>query len=97
MTPKKLNIKYIYRSNGVILKSNMYGLHSGSYRRTCNRCKFCQTCPYSYMGAYYNEDSNYIKCLRFIPIEEYTYKYVNIYSTIEAIRMYHNFEMGKIL
>lgn len=92
----KLNIKYIYRSNGCKLDPNMYYLHSDSYRNRCNRCRFNLFCPYSYMGIYYNEEGNCIKCLRFRPYDEYSYKYVNLYTTIEAIRLYQNFEDGKV-
>lgn len=94
---KKLNIKYIYRSNGVLLKSNTYCLHRGSYRRQCFRCKFNSLCPYSYMGAYYNKDGYCIKCLRFIPSGEYQYKYMNLYTTDETFVKYDYFKTGKKL
>lgn len=94
---EKLNVKYIYRSNGVLLKSNMYCLHRDSYRRLCNKCKLYQSCPYSYMGAYYYTGGYCIKCLRFIPNGEHQYKYLNLYSTDENYYKFNYFETGKIL
>lgn len=96
MSPKKLNIKYIYRSNGCKLDNIMYYLHNGSYRGQCYRCRFDSICPYSYITIYRNYEGYCIKCLRFIPDGEYSYKYVNLYSTVETFDKYNYFKDGKV-
>lgn len=97
MTLKKLNVKYTYRSNGYKSDSNMYYLNDGSYRSKCYRCVFYSVCPYSNMNIYYTEEGNCIKCLRFIPEGEYSYKYMSLYSAGGSRDMYMYFTEGKIL
>lgn len=92
---EKLNVKYIYRSNGYKSDSNLYYLYDGSYRSKCHRCVFHTICPYSYMNIYYTEEGNCIKCLRFIPMGEYSYKYVSLYSAGKIRDMYMYFTEGK--
>lgn len=94
---EKLNKLSIFQSNGYKSDTNMYYLYSGSERSNCYKCTFQSSCPYSYMKVYHNEAGHCVKCFRFIPSGEYSYKDVSIYCSTKSNYEHICFRAGRIL